>query len=161
MSEKDGWYRGTDIFSVTPPEPTTTPTEELMDDEFHQARQDDSRAYAPHCDPRVLHAPGECVYCDHYPDWQNYRQVAHIAFTNHPAEDGQGPCPADAVRGVGGAHVWGGNRPRRYATGGIIRGPRDREDDSINPLPEVRDIRDHFKRSWDYIMRNYGPRRSS
>lgn len=40
------------------------------------------RATAPHCDFRVLHAPGDCEYCDQYPDWQEYRKIAQINFTN-------------------------------------------------------------------------------
>lgn len=71
----------------------------------------------PHCDQSVLHAPGECRYCDAHPDWQAYRQMVGIAFTGHtptPWYDGGPmllPCPSDARRGTGEAHVWGGNRP--------------------------------------------------
>lgn len=73
----------------------------------------------PHCDQSVLHAPGECRYCDEHPDWQALRQFWGIAFTGHkpvPLYEGgpmQAPCPSDARRGYGDshAHVWGGNRP--------------------------------------------------
>jgi hypothetical protein len=27
----------------------------------------------PHCDIEVLHAPGVCVYCDFFPEWQAER----------------------------------------------------------------------------------------
>ncbi|MEU7174649.1 MULTISPECIES: hypothetical protein [Micromonospora] len=37
----------------------------------------------PHCDQAVLHAPGECTYCDAHPDWQELRQLWGIAFTGH------------------------------------------------------------------------------
>jgi hypothetical protein len=37
----------------------------------------------PHCDQRVLHAPGECEYCDQRPDWQALREAWGIAFTGH------------------------------------------------------------------------------
>lgn len=71
------------------------------------------RAEAPHCDSSVLHAPGECIYCDHYPDWQAYRRQARIAFTGQPAggDESLAPCPSDYRRGQGGAHSWPGNRP--------------------------------------------------
>jgi len=36
----------------------------------------------PHCDPRILHAPGgACEYCDAHPDWQELRKAWGIAFT--------------------------------------------------------------------------------
>ncbi len=70
----------------------------------------------PHCDQSVLHAPGECKYCDSYPEWQALRVVWGIAFTGHnPTEsDAKIPCPSDYVRGTGGAHVWYGNQPGRF-----------------------------------------------
>jgi len=37
----------------------------------------------PHCDSRVLHAPGECEFCDQRPEWQALRQAWGIAFTGH------------------------------------------------------------------------------
>jgi hypothetical protein len=65
----------------------------------------------PHCDAAVLHAPGECQYCDRHPDWQALRVVTGIAFTGHEPAHDQVPCPSDARRGKGNAHQWGGNRP--------------------------------------------------
>lgn len=65
----------------------------------------------PHCDMRVLHAPGECEYCDGLKRWQALRVVWGIAFTGHEPIDGQLPCPSDAARGTAGAHVWPGNQP--------------------------------------------------
>jgi hypothetical protein len=66
----------------------------------------------PHCDQRVLHAPGECDYCDKSPHLQAARIIWEIAFTGHLATGHQLPCPSDAQRGLGGAHVWPGNIPR-------------------------------------------------
>lgn len=37
----------------------------------------------PHCDPRILHKPGECEYCDKSPEWQELRKAWGIAFTGH------------------------------------------------------------------------------
>lgn len=64
----------------------------------------------PHCDARVLHAPGECPFCDAHPEWQRARMLWGISFTGKP-EEGKLLCPSDVARSVGGAHVWGGNRP--------------------------------------------------
>lgn len=65
----------------------------------------------PHCDVAVLHAPGECEYCDKHPDWQAVREMWGIAFTGHQPTEYQVPCPSDQRRGTGNAHEWGGNRP--------------------------------------------------
>jgi hypothetical protein len=72
----------------------------------------------PHCDSRVLHAPGECSVCDKHPEWQELRKMWGIAFTGkEPAEKSpfwrELPCPSDANRGKGGAHIWYGNRPSK------------------------------------------------
>lgn len=60
------------------------------------------RAFAPHCDARILHAPGECWTCDLYPDWQALREKWAIAFTGQTPLSGvacnQLPCPADYNR---------------------------------------------------------------
>lgn len=80
--------------------------------------------FAPHCDQAVLHAPGECEHCDKYPAWQNYRQVAGIAFTGKEPGEREVPCPSDALRGRGGAHLWAGNRPTEVDPGPPGPNPR-------------------------------------
>lgn len=68
----------------------------------------------PHCDSRILHAPGECRFCDDYPERQQERVNSGIAFTGHPPRPGQSPCPADAARPQNSPsdhRRWGGNRP--------------------------------------------------
>lgn len=72
----------------------------------------------PHCDPRILHAPGECNYCDANPEWQELRKAWNIAFTGHSADLALGeylapkqPCPAEAARGLDNLERWGGNVP--------------------------------------------------
>jgi hypothetical protein len=74
------------------------------------------RAMMPHCDQRILHAPGECEYCDAYPDWQALRQFWGIAFTGHPAGENGAvvPCPADTARPPETHQKWPGNRPTGY-----------------------------------------------
>jgi hypothetical protein len=82
-------------------------------------------SFAPHCDPRVLHAPGECSYCDMHADWQALRGLWGIAFTGHePQRTDAGvelPCPADLNRPPttdSDHRRWGGNvaRPARAET---------------------------------------------
>lgn len=61
----------------------------------------------PHCDSNVLHAPGECEYCDHYPVEQQARVTAGTPFTGHGAD------PATAVRPLETINLWPGNRARQ------------------------------------------------
>lgn len=68
------------------------------------------KAPFPHCDPHVLHAPGECEYCDIYPEFQNDRVTGGINFTGHTDAD-KAPCPADSARGAGHKR-WPGNIAR-------------------------------------------------
>lgn len=64
----------------------------------------------PHCDPRILHAPGECEFCDTHPDWQALRQVWGIAFTGYEPGETELPCPAMYARPEM-FERWGGNLP--------------------------------------------------
>lgn len=65
----------------------------------------------PHCDMRVLHAPGECKYCDAHPEWQALREAWDINFTgeHYPFIS---ICPAEMFRTVEKINAWPGNRPR-------------------------------------------------
>ena len=75
----------------------------------------------PHCDQRILHAPGECEFCGLHPEWQELREAWGIAFTGHwpglyakhgDIEELQLPCPADYARPQGSDsdhRAWGGN----------------------------------------------------
>ncbi len=67
------------------------------------------RAYAPHCDASVLHAPGTCEFCDLYPEWQEYRQLARISFTGQKS-DQLAPCPSTYFRSAETVDRWPGNR---------------------------------------------------
>lgn len=62
----------------------------------------------PHCDQRILHAPGECRYCDRYKDWQALRVAWGIVFTGWTPEGTELPCPADHTRGNS-HRTWIGN----------------------------------------------------
>jgi len=48
----------------------------------------------PHCDQRILHAPGECEHCDTQQEWQELRQSWGIAFTGHTPKASQPECGA-------------------------------------------------------------------
>lgn len=67
----------------------------------------------PHCDQRILHAPGECTFCDEHPEWQALRLNWGIAFTGwEPDLDKKElPCPASHARGETG-RAWIGNIPQ-------------------------------------------------
>lgn len=66
-----------------------------------------------HCDSSVLHAPGECEFCDKYgKEWQDYRILARINFTGHHDED-KAPCPSEHFRSVETINHWPGNRPSK------------------------------------------------
>jgi len=68
----------------------------------------DSIEQFPHCDQRILHAPGECEHCDKQKDWQALRAAWGIAFTGWEPEGVELPCPADHARGN--KHkLWPGN----------------------------------------------------
>jgi len=72
----------------------------------------ETRAYAPHCDSSILHAPGACQYCDSYPDFQEYRVLARIAFTGSEEELGTeqlAPCPSTQFRSPETRDLWQGN----------------------------------------------------
>jgi hypothetical protein len=62
----------------------------------------------PHCDQSVLHAPGECQFCDMHSDWQEYRIVARINFTGQSIED-CAPCPSEFFRSGEVRDRWPGN----------------------------------------------------
>ena len=72
----------------------------------------------PHCDPAILHAPGECKFCDELPDWQALRQLWGICYTGHTPEIAnnglvvyeQIACPSDIRRPGGSASRWPRNR---------------------------------------------------
>lgn len=64
----------------------------------------------PHCDPRILHAPNECIYCDKHPKWQQLREVWGINFTGEN-DVTKSKCPAEQARELNTIELWGGNVP--------------------------------------------------
>lgn len=70
----------------------------------------------PHCDPRILHAPGECDVCDLHPEWQELREVWCINFTGK-RDCEKTSCPAEVYRNKSTIEAWPDNRP--YKKGNI------------------------------------------
>lgn len=65
----------------------------------------------PHCDQSVLHAPGECKYCDMHPEWQELRVWWGINFTGHYDEE-KVMCPSEHKRSLATINRWYGNIPK-------------------------------------------------
>lgn len=66
------------------------------------------KAPFPHCDSNVLHAPGQCVYCDEYPAMQEERRLDGVNFTGQTNPDLK-PCPAVSARSLDTIEKWSGN----------------------------------------------------
>jgi hypothetical protein len=65
---------------------------------------------APHCDDKVLHAPGKCKYCDAFPTAQANRITDNINFTGE-GDPNKKQCPAEVRRSAATIHRWYGNVP--------------------------------------------------
>jgi hypothetical protein len=63
----------------------------------------------PHCDDLVLHAPGECKFCDWEMEAQAERVRARVNFTGHRDAD-KVACPSELRRSLSTIERWGGNR---------------------------------------------------
>lgn len=70
----------------------------------------------PHCDQRILHAPGECEYCDGHPQWQAIRQAWGIAFTGHVPRASMPECGAQCSWGDG--RAWKCRQAKGHDEGG-------------------------------------------
>jgi hypothetical protein len=81
------------------------------EDGYHLINGKWSYCEAPHCDQSVLHAPGECAYCDRYPKRQQGRIDAKIAFTGGPVPEFGSQDPATLARPLEKINLWHGNVP--------------------------------------------------
>lgn len=74
----------------------------------------EATAKHPHCDDLVLHKPGECKYCDLYPERQAQRVKDGIAFTGQMPGPGvpEKPCPSTQRRSLDTINKWPGNQPK-------------------------------------------------
>lgn len=97
----------------------------------------------PHCDQRILHAPGVCAYCDQHPEWQELRSAWGIAFTGKTPElkgpqQMELPCPADFNRGANHTKWWGGNAARpNFEVAENSRLEDLQVVEALRPLPQV------------------------
>lgn len=77
----------------------------------------------PHCDQRILHAPGQCEYCDLSPEMQEMRLAWGVCFTGFQPDyvNTWVMCPADVARPTNSAsdhRQWPGNTPEGYNLSG-------------------------------------------
>lgn len=78
--------------------------EQIMDKEIEH---DQSIRY-PHCDPRVLHVPEECMFCAEAKELQEEREK--LGVSNTGKNNRSWPCPADKARSSTSLNSWHGNR---------------------------------------------------
>lgn len=72
----------------------------------------------PHCDPRVLHLPSECMYCAEAKELQEERVRLDVCNTGHFGR--AFPCPADRERKSADLNAWPGNRPTDGSRGPML-----------------------------------------
>lgn len=84
--------------------------DEASRESFLDTHHEQMTAQSPHCDANVLHAPGECVYCDMYPDRQKRRVESAVNFTGEHLSH-KTSCPSEVVRPLAIINKWPGNRP--------------------------------------------------
>jgi hypothetical protein len=82
---------------------------------FARQRYASTGVCGPHCDDQVLHAPGECEYCDGYAELQAARERIGVNFTGH-GDASKRPCFAERRRPVETIHRWGGSAPQPNET---------------------------------------------
>lgn len=75
--------------------------------EIERLAKSGERAPYPHCDGNILHAPGTCQVCDHYPERHAARRQAGVNFTGEHTE-GLALCPAERARPLQTIERWGG-----------------------------------------------------
>lgn len=65
-----------------------------------------------HCDGRVIHRPGHCIYCDKYASVKQQARIRFgVNFSEEPQDPDLAPCPAIRDRGYSSINSWGGNQP--------------------------------------------------
>jgi hypothetical protein len=111
----------------TPFDPRTVEVEEF---DYTMPDEDGFKMPMAHCDQSILHAPGECQYCDHYPQAQALRKWWRINFTGHQDPD-KAPCPSTLFRPDEVRDLWGGNVPLAHTGPGFGGAPAG----SMPPCP--------------------------
>jgi len=88
-------------------------TFDINEFEYEQPKYNGYKMPMAHCDQSILHAPGECQYCDHYPEAQAFREFWRINFTGHH-DDNKAPCPSTYFRSDATRDLWPGNTANGY-----------------------------------------------
>lgn len=86
---------------------------EVVEFDYDQPEENGFKMPMAHCDQTILHAPGECQFCDHYPEAQALRQWWRINFTGHNDDD-KAPCPSTYFRTDEARDAWPGNTTGGY-----------------------------------------------
>ena len=81
--------------------------------EYEQPEAGGFKMPMAHCDQKILHAPGVCPYCDHYPEAQALREWWGINFTGEH-DLNKTECPSNYHRTDEMRDMWPGNRPEGY-----------------------------------------------
>jgi|SRR6476469_5050663 len=81
--------------------------------DYDQPEQDGYKMPMAHCDQTILHAPGKCQFCDHYPEAQALREFWRINFTGE-SDERKAPCPSEYFRPAELRDRWPGNTPGGY-----------------------------------------------
>jgi hypothetical protein len=88
-------------------------TYEEVEFDYDQPEENGFKMPMAHCDQTILHAPGACDYCDHYPEAQALREWWRINFTGE-TDPGKAPCPSEHFRSAELRDRWPGNTPEGY-----------------------------------------------
>jgi hypothetical protein len=89
-------------------------TEEQIKEEWEKLRSTWDSNY-PHCEPRVLHHPSECVHCadEKYSPLHDFRERVGMNYTGHT--DRPFPCIGENERGLKSINSWYGNISKTQA----------------------------------------------
>lgn len=113
-------------FSIFKSKPGPTPLDqrqvEVVEFDYTPPQVDLHDMPMAHCDNLILHAPGECQYCDHYPGAQALRDWWQINFTGHH-DTAKLPCPSTLRRTDAVRDLWGGNVALSYNETVSAEGP--------------------------------------
>lgn len=86
---------------------------DVVEFDYDQPEHNGFKMPMAHCDQSILHAPGKCQYCDHYPEAQALREFWRINFTGEHNPD-KAPCPSTYFRPDGIRDLWPGNTTEGY-----------------------------------------------
>lgn len=83
---------------------TVTADKNISNEEFQE------KYSFPHCDSKIMHSVGTCIYCDKYPERQQYRIDSNTNFSNEN-DPNKLPCPSTYLRSAENRDRWYGNVP--------------------------------------------------